>query len=157
MTWDGAERRSGEFHQVQATCIKRTADALAEGHAMTTDLERRILKMISDLNDELGTLHQDIALLTLNVNNMLVGCKAKDGEIEKLSSLADSSDRRLSIVEAWMMTERQRRIDADKAAAESKKPFIAMVFNLLEKLVWLGLSGAVMWLWAIRSLPKGGS
>jgi hypothetical protein len=150
MVWDGTERRSGEFHQVQAACIKRTADALAEGHAMTTDLERRTLKMISDLNDELGQLHQDIALLTLNVTNMLQGCKAKDIQIEKLTSLADSSDRRLLIVESWMIAERQRQSDVAKAAAESKKPLIAMAFSLVEKLIWLGLSGVVMWLWATR-------
>jgi hypothetical protein len=106
--------------------------------------------MISDLNDELGQLHQDIALLTLNVTNMLQGCKAKDIQIEKLTSLADSSDRRLLIVESWMIAERQRQSDVAKAAAESKKPLIAMAFSLVEKLIWLGLSGVVMWLWATR-------
>jgi hypothetical protein len=55
--WDGAERRQDETHVIRAECIKRTAEALAEGRRM----EAGVIEMVNGVRGEMGECFRDVS------------------------------------------------------------------------------------------------
>ena len=56
--WDGSERRTAESHPMTPLpeCIKRTAEAMAEGHRM----EAGVIDMVNMMRGEMNTCFRDV-------------------------------------------------------------------------------------------------
>jgi flagellar motility protein MotE (MotC chaperone) len=154
--------------EVNPTCVERTSEAVAWGHTESARLEREILEMrherevqIGVVNAAIAALGTDLALLTQNVTLLVGDAKEKRERMDAQDRLIDASQDRLRIMEAWQIEEQKRheREEAEKKAAiamveqerkERTKPWIQMAFGILEKLVWMGLVGAIAWLLATK-------
>ena len=65
--WDGVERRTDETHVIRAECIKRTAEALAEGHELAQSLERKILEMRDERKQQIDGVLDCVDALSTRV------------------------------------------------------------------------------------------
>jgi ABC-type transport system involved in cytochrome bd biosynthesis fused ATPase/permease subunit len=150
--------------EVNPACVERTSEAVAWGHTESARLEREILEMrherevqIACVNTSVAALGKDLALLTQNVAILVGDAKTRQERMDAQDKLIDASQDRLRIMEAWQIeeTKRHEREEIEKKAAiarveqerkERTKPWIQMAFDILEKLVWMGLVGAIAWL-----------
>jgi hypothetical protein len=76
--------------------------------------------------------------------------------VNDLRLLAETSQKRLEIVEVWMLAEQDRQRKEAQEKKDARKPWQQAGIGLLEKFVWLALTGGLAWLWALRtvSTPK---
>jgi hypothetical protein len=154
--------------EVNPECVERTAEAVKWGHTEAARLEREILEMrhereqqIAAVNITVALLGKDLALLTQNVTILVGDAKEKRDRMDAQDKLIAASQDRLRIMEAWQIEETKRhdREEAEKKTAIAKveqerkertKPWIQMAFGIIEKLVWMALVGAIAWLLATK-------
>lgn len=72
------------------------------------------------------------------------------GQVGKLALVIKELEKSRDDHETRMRAQEIRHKTEDENRAEVKKPLLAAAFNLIEKLVWLGLVGALAWMIALR-------
>ena len=139
---------------INPDCVKRTAEALAEGHEMAQELERKILEMrherevqMGELNVNLMTLGKDVALLTQSVAGLVNSQKTSHEEIAEVRAIAISSEKRLTAMETWRVEEGKRRDDEEKQRKENVKPLKETMWGVIQWAVIfiLGVIATAVW------------
>lgn len=119
-------------HDINPECMDRTAKALAEGHQLAFDLERKIQDMRRERELQLAELNKALALLTQNVLEMSKTTQTNTDDIGALREIAIASRASLNILMDERNKEREQR-------EQARKPWVELLFGLLGKAAWVAL------------------
>lgn len=119
-------------HEILPDCIKRTAEAVAEGHRMAQELDAKIQEMRRERELQMAELSKALALLTQNVLSLSDAVKKTGEDNEELREIAIASRSALNI----LMEERKA---AQERAVEARKPWQDFIWGLLGKAAWVAL------------------
>jgi hypothetical protein len=125
---NNGRRQMDSLHEINSECVKRTADALAEGHRLAVDLERKLLENVTAVSNRIDVLDKDLAVLTQSVSGPSGFLAVLNGIKNTLQVMVDNlsnMNSRLAVIES---NESNQKI--------AREPWQKMGFGLLEKLIW---------------------
>lgn len=124
-----------DFHEINAACVKRTADALAEGHELALELERKIIDMkqereeqFKETNDRIDKIEKSILLLTESFSG-------PSGYLSVLTSIKEAMQSMATNMGA--MEKRLVKLEYNEEQEnKAREPWIKILFSLIEKVAW---------------------
>lgn len=152
--------------KVKAVCIQRTADAKAAVEREIQDMRHEREQQIAVTNKNVSDLNQALAILTKDVTDLVGDEKTQRERMDSQDKLIAQGARQMELVLDWQKEELARhtreeiekkdaiaRVESDRK--ERSKPWLQLVFNILEKFVWILLTGALAWMAYMLALAKG--
>lgn len=164
---------SERHDDINPACVQRTAEARQWGSDKAGELENKIQEMrheremqIAETNKNVAELNTALALLTRDVSALVGDAKTKNERIDSQDRLIATSQKQMELILDWQKEElaRHTQEEIEKKAAiakvesdrkERSKPWLQLVFNIMEKFVWILLTGALAWVVYLLALAKG--
>lgn len=156
----------GDRHDINPECIQRTADKAAELEHEIQEMRHEREVQIAATNKNVSELGSALAVLTKDVTELVGDAKEKSSRMDSQDRLIAASQEQMRLILDWQKEELARhtreeiekkeaiaKVEADRK--ERSKPWLQLVFNILEKFVWILLTGAVAWLAYMLALSKG--
>lgn len=158
---------------INPACVQRTAEARQWGSDKAAELEGKIQEMrherevqIAETNKNVAELNTALTILTKDVTSLVGDAKEKSSRMDNQDKLIATSQEQMRLILEWQKEElaRHTREEIEKKEAiakvesdrkERSKPWLQLVFNILEKFVWILLTGLVGVLAYLLALAKG--
>jgi lipopolysaccharide export LptBFGC system permease protein LptF len=151
--------------KVKAVCIQRTEDAKAKVEREIQDMRHEREMQIAETNKNVSDLNTALAILTKDVTSLVGDAKEKSSRMDNQDKLIATSQEQMTAILSWQKEElaRHTREEIEKKEAiakveqdrkERSKPWLQLVFNILEKFVWILLTGALAWMAYMLAIAK---
>jgi len=149
-------------HEILPECIKRTAEAIAEGHELSAKLELKIQEMRREREQQLSEITTTVKLLAQSVSALAESqqqaTEDHKEELEKAQKTQELQQQMNVTMKTTLDILMSERTEALKATMESKKSWRGFFMGLLEKAAWIavGVVGLALVEFIKSYLSKGG-